>query len=148
MDCPRHKEDICCWHMTDIFFFDSLGLLMCGLNSEKQIILSAAVTRQKAVSILCLRTGCSLSCRPRNALEGGPGWPRPGHEAMANGSEGFGAGLAWALSKSDGFGGQAGPGPVDKSEGVAGPGWPSPVDKGLGGRAGPGPANRSVVNLV
>ena len=42
--------------------------------------------------------------------------------------------------------GQAGPGPVDKSEGFGGPGRPRPVDKSEGfgeGRAGPGPANRS-----
>ena len=37
--------------------------------------------------------------------------------------------------------GQAGPGPVDKSEGFGGPGRPRPVDKSEGlGRAGPAQA--------
>ena len=54
----------------------------------------------------------------------------------ANRSEGLGAGLAWAPSiKVSYLGGQAGPGSVDKSE-------------GLGGWAGPWPPNLSVVDLV
>ena len=46
---------------------------------------------------------------------------------LANRSEGFGTGLAQALSiKVKALGGQAGPGPVDKSEGFGGPGRPRP----------------------